>query len=64
MHLKWLWKTLKKILPKITKNKKLKLSAVFSGFQGLTNTSYKFFRPLFNSQFFLSLNFLTKENWI
>ena len=44
-----------KIMIKSTKN--MKLSAFFSGFGGLNNTSYFFLRSLSKGQFFLSFNF-------
>ena len=47
-------KTLKKRLIKITKN--MKLSGLFSNFPRLNDLSYQLLRPLFNSQFFLSIN--------
>ena len=52
MPIKWIRKTLKKILLKSTKN--MKLSAFFSGFRGHPTN---FVRFLFDSQFFLSFNF-------
>ena len=53
--LKWPQKTLKKVLLKRTKN--MKLSRLFSNFRGINHPSYQLFRPLLNSQFFLSFNF-------
>ena len=45
--------------------KNMKLSAFFSGFRGLNKSSYLFFKPHFNSQFFSKIKFLFghKTHW-
>ena len=40
------------------KYQKHEMTEFFTGFQGLNNPSYYFFRPIFKSPFFLSSNFL------
>ena len=55
MALKWPWKTLKKLLLKITKTLDCPFSLAIS--KALTIHPTNFLRPLFNSKFFLSFNF-------